>query len=208
VASTEPLTGVTVQDQGDAATGGTQIGHLATSLAPFTVPRFTSTANRDAQYSTWVTGGGSMIDGMCCTVAGELQVYRAGIWRGVRAVYGATAAFTAWSTPVSDDNARVIGSIAIPDPGWPYRLQTFGTFEGTGAGGGRVDSFMAVGTDTWDVYAGTPNSYNLHRHSGISPNVYTGAKTLEMRAYRQTTGVGTWTSTVINAAMSVEAIPA
>jgi hypothetical protein len=68
LATTEPLTGVTVQDQSDAATGGAQIGNLAKRIAGFTVPRFTSTTTRDAAYSSFVSGGGAMADGMMCTV--------------------------------------------------------------------------------------------------------------------------------------------
>lgn len=85
MAGTEPLTGVTVQDQSDAATGGTQIGNLAKSLARFTVPRFTSTGARDTAYAAMVSAGGTMADGMLCMVNGVPYRRIAGTWRIDRA---------------------------------------------------------------------------------------------------------------------------
>lgn len=81
MATTEPLTGVTVQDQSDAATGGAQIGNVAKRIAGFTVPRFTTTSTRDTAYSAFVSGGGTMADGMMCTVAGTPYRRIGGTWR-------------------------------------------------------------------------------------------------------------------------------
>lgn len=81
MATTEPLTGVTVQDQSDAATGGQQVGNVAKTLARFTVPRFASTAARDTAYSAMVSGGGTMADGMLCSAAGVPYRRIGGAWR-------------------------------------------------------------------------------------------------------------------------------
>jgi hypothetical protein len=81
LASTEPLTGVTVQDQSDAATGGTQIGNLAKTIAPFTVPRFATTGARDTAYNAYVTAGGTMADGMLCIANGVPYRRIASNWR-------------------------------------------------------------------------------------------------------------------------------
>lgn len=85
MATTEPLTGVTAQDQSDAALGGTQIGALARNIAGFTVPRFASTAARDTAYSAWVTSGKTMADGLMCVAAGVLYRRINGQWRPSRA---------------------------------------------------------------------------------------------------------------------------
>lgn len=81
MATTEPLTGVTAQDQSDAALGGTQIGALARNMAGFTVPRFASTAARDTAYSAWVTSGKTMADGLVCIAAGVPYRRINGQWR-------------------------------------------------------------------------------------------------------------------------------
>lgn len=123
-------------------------------------------------------------------------------------VSSTTTPYAVWSTAVSDDNYRVVGRISIPDPGYAYRVRSYGTVELTGAGGGRVDSYMNIGSTSWSTYVGTPGAYNLHRHADLSPATFTGAQTLELRAYRQSTGVGTWTSTNVNFSMSAEVVAA
>lgn len=81
MATTDPLTGATIQDQSDGATGGTQIGNAVKGLRSFTVPRFASTTTRDTAYSAFVSGGGAMADGMMCTAAGVPYRRIAGTWR-------------------------------------------------------------------------------------------------------------------------------
>lgn len=74
---TEPLTGARRPSDADAPLGGTQISRAIDDLAPFTVPRFDTSAQRDAAYSAFVAGGGTMRDGMRCAV-GSVQYARAG----------------------------------------------------------------------------------------------------------------------------------
>lgn len=88
MADVEPLTGATIYEQTDAALGGQQIGDVVTDLAPYTVPRFASSAARDTAYAAHVSAGGSLDTGMVCTVAGALQVYASSGWRTIF-TYGA-----------------------------------------------------------------------------------------------------------------------
>lgn len=81
MATTDPLTGATIQDQSDAATGGTQIGNAVKNLRSFTIPRFTTTGARDTAYTSFVSGGGVMADGMHCTAAGVPYRRINGVWR-------------------------------------------------------------------------------------------------------------------------------
>jgi hypothetical protein len=204
---TAPLTGARIPDLTDSTDLAQWFSYAVNDLDDNATPSFASAAARDTAYSNWVSAGNTMRDGLVCTVAGNIQVYRSSAWRGTSTLYYNTTAVTAWTTAVADDNVRVIASIAIPDPGWPYRIRSFGEFEATGAGGGRVDSLMGVGSSTWDIYATTPNQFYHHRHAYISPVTFTGGQALEMRAYRATPGVGTWTSTGANFGMSCEIVP-
>lgn len=79
-----PLTGAYLPTQAsDPPAGGTQISQAVNQLSPVTVPRFTSTAARDSAYSSWVSGGGAMVDGMLCAVGSTLYMRRSGAWQTV-----------------------------------------------------------------------------------------------------------------------------
>lgn len=57
-------------------------------------------------------------ENMVCSVAGFVQVYRAGSWRGVAAqTYSTTTVDTTQYT-----SSHAVMSIAIPDPGYPYKI--------------------------------------------------------------------------------------
>lgn len=81
MATTEPLTSITVQDQSDAATGGTQVGNLAKALVKFVVTRYATTGARDTAYTNWVAAGGTMADGMLTSAAGVPYRRISGTWR-------------------------------------------------------------------------------------------------------------------------------
>lgn len=84
MATTDPLTGSTIYQQTDAATGGTQLGDIVRDLRSFTVPRFSSSATRDTGYASFVSDGGTMADGMVSTTtdtAGGLWLRKSGAWR-------------------------------------------------------------------------------------------------------------------------------
>jgi len=78
MATTDPITGMTINDQGDAATGGYQIGQVVVGMRTLVTPRFTTTAARD---SAFAASGVTLIDGMFCTVAGRLYQRYGGVWQ-------------------------------------------------------------------------------------------------------------------------------
>lgn len=83
MATVEPLTGATVYEQTDAALGGQQLGDVVRDVAPFTVPRHSSAATRDTAYASFVSGGGTMANGMVSTTtdaAGGLWLRKSGAW--------------------------------------------------------------------------------------------------------------------------------
>lgn len=77
MATTDPLTGLTIQDQSDPAQGGFEIGRLLTGLAPYSIPRFATATLRDNAYTA---AGVSLQDGMCCYVGGRFLERRSGVW--------------------------------------------------------------------------------------------------------------------------------
>jgi hypothetical protein len=83
VATTEPLTGITVQDQSDPAQGGLQIGALAKAVAPLTIPRYANASARDSASSSFTTAGGVLAEGQYCDLASDNRLYRydAGAWK-------------------------------------------------------------------------------------------------------------------------------
>lgn len=118
MAAVEPLTGATVYQQTDAALGGQQLGDVVTDLAPFTVPRFATTAARDTAYASYVSGGGTIVDGMSCWCdsPGSFFDRIGGVWRQ----RGATPTLIAHTSATSVSGTLVSGatseatSIAIP----------------------------------------------------------------------------------------------
>jgi hypothetical protein len=56
------------------------IQNAVNDLSDTVVPRFTSSAARDAAHSAWVAAGNTMDNGLLCTVSGDPQVYR-GSWQ-------------------------------------------------------------------------------------------------------------------------------
>lgn len=81
MATTDPLTSATIQDQSDAATGGTQIGNVVKNLRSFVVTRFSTTGARDTAYTSFVSGGGTMADGMLTAVGSTHYRRISGTWR-------------------------------------------------------------------------------------------------------------------------------
>lgn len=202
---TEPLTGSRYPASSAAPNVSQDIQNAVLDLADNTVPRFASAATRDSAYTAWVGLGNTMADGLMCTVNGGLQIRQAGVWRGVKSMFYSTTSATVWDVPVSDNSARTIATINIPDLGYAVRFRTYASLEATAGGGGRVDSRMRVATnDTWDIYIGSTSDF--HKHADISPNTYTGTQTVTFEAYR-ILGTGSWTSTGNNFSMRVEAVP-
>lgn len=69
-------TGARLGDMNDAPLGGAYLAEVVKELAPWTVPHFTTTADRDAALTAWTAAGNTAKDGMHCTVTGTgLMVY-------------------------------------------------------------------------------------------------------------------------------------
>lgn len=82
MAGTDPITGARYPGSADAPNVNQDLQNLANDLSPLTHPYFTSTASRDTHYSSWVSAGGTMRDGLHCHVQGVGdQTYLSGSWR-------------------------------------------------------------------------------------------------------------------------------
>ena len=66
----EPRTGARKPEMTDGPLGGVQIGNAVSDLAPFVIPYYPTTADRDSAHVDFVTDGGVMTDGMPCRVGG------------------------------------------------------------------------------------------------------------------------------------------
>lgn len=201
----DPLTGSRYPLGTDAPNVAQYIQNAVTDLADntFAGPFATATA-RNTAYAAWVADGGTMRNGLHCTVNGVDMVYQDGQWRGLgRVPVLAGVGIGPWTSPVSDDDPRNVATITIADPGFPFRLRTFGGVEVLSTSC-RADSVMVVGGTTWDLAVG----YNpYHKHAGISP-VFTGGQVLYMTVYRVPgTGGGSWTSTSANLNLTAEVVP-
>lgn len=116
----EPLTNARMPEQSDAPTGGLQITNAVKDLAPFTLPRFTTTAARNTAFGQWVTAGGTMVNGMHCVVNGETQVYRSGAWEPL-------------VPPATIASIRNIGGTGLTSNAWtiiPFTIEDVDTDNG------------------------------------------------------------------------------
>lgn len=200
-----PLGALPHPDVDDAPNGPLQITNLAEALQSQIFPRFGSVSDRNAAFAAWVAEGNTMVNGLHCNVAGSDQVYQNGAWRGIGRIAGFTHTATPdgpWTTPVSDNLTRTLGALNIADPGFPYRVRTYGGAEVYTTGGARVDSWMDIDGVKWDF---VPGWTSWHKAADMSP-IFTGPKTLRWLAYRAN-GVGSWTSTSVNFYMRAEIVP-
>lgn len=95
------------------------IQNAVQDLADNTVPNFTTAAARNTAFSSWVTAGNAMRDGLVCTVAGVPQVYRSSQWRGVSTLVYSGAAYTGAATAAT---FTTFVTVTVPDPGYPYQV--------------------------------------------------------------------------------------
>lgn len=151
MASTEPLTGVTVQDQNDAATGGTQIGNLAKAIASYTTPRYSTTSARDAAYSSWVSAGHSMTAGLKCTVNGKAMIYTGSAWvyETSDASWTTLSIASGWFQPYTESGTYV------PNPGYRRegdRVWLRGYVQTIAAGTGGLSTVGAIPSSLLPAY--------------------------------------------------------
>ena len=82
MATTEPLSGVTVYQQSDQALGGQQMGTVVTQLGPLLNLRYATTGARDTAFNNWIAAGTgrSIPNGASAFVGSRQYVYDAGSW--------------------------------------------------------------------------------------------------------------------------------
>lgn len=78
---TDPLTGSRYPASSAAPNVNGDIQNAVMDLADNTIPRFASTSARDTAYANWVTGGGTMANGLVCAVTNMLYMYDTSAWR-------------------------------------------------------------------------------------------------------------------------------
>lgn len=106
----------------DAFAYGTQMSALVKALDPRVPARFASLSAATSAYNAFVAAGGAMTDGMQRSVAGDPQIYANGQWRGQ--VHRSATQTSFFATTITDGTEVGIASLSIPDPGWPYILDT------------------------------------------------------------------------------------
>jgi hypothetical protein len=79
--ATTPLTASRYPISSDSANIAQYFANLALDLDDNAIPRFTTTTARDSAYSSWVTLGGTMDNGMRCSVNGVPYRRINGTWR-------------------------------------------------------------------------------------------------------------------------------
>lgn len=128
MATTDPITGLSTNNQADFATGGLQIGALLQGLRTMVVPRFASATARDAAYTAAAV---TLVDGMRCTVAGLPMTRINGRWE-----YEALRpAWTARTARAGSTDAYAPGS---------FVNLILGTWVGAPAGIYRVDAALSI----------------------------------------------------------------
>lgn len=103
MATSDPLTGATIYSQTDAALGGQQLGDIVTDLRSYVLPRFSTTAARDAAYTAWTSAGNTLATGMTCMVGTRMYYYSGG-WQARPGFLGSASAYP--SDAVAGDTFR------------------------------------------------------------------------------------------------------
>lgn len=180
MATTEPLTGVTVYQQNDIALGGTEIGNVASQLAPFGTPNFATTAARDAAYTAWVRQGNAMRESLFCTVGPTLYRYSTALsaWVAEFLDY-AVGRVPITATGLVNPDFALTGVITVPAARVACRV----TFTATGRSG-NAQSARTVAWD-WDSKPGSASNMTqddpaIRVQVPASPNYGTVSSSLVM----------------------------
>ncbi|HEU5026600.1 MAG TPA: hypothetical protein VFV01_16915 [Spirillospora sp.] len=140
MATTDPWSGVTVYQQTDQALGGLEIGNVASQLSPLVIPRFPTTAARDAAANNWVSLGNALVDGMECAVGAVKYRRVSGAWRQVFTDYLEDRVSA--NAGLVNPDAAITGVITVPAAPVACRV----TFTATG----RVGNAAGSRTIAWD----------------------------------------------------------
>jgi hypothetical protein len=116
---TDPLTASRIPAGSDSPNIAQFFNNAVFDLADDTIPTFATETARNTAYTSWVTAGGAMRDGLRCYITGldTFQVYESGAWR-----------FWKYAGPISSANTpaahitrsgQVIGvAVATTISGW------------------------------------------------------------------------------------------
>lgn len=77
----EVLTGARYPASSAAPNVNQDIQNAVADLADNTIPNFTTTTTRNTAYTSWVSAGNTMRNGLICTVADKPYLYSGGAWR-------------------------------------------------------------------------------------------------------------------------------
>lgn len=194
---TNPLTNARYPDSASAVNLDTYFANIVNDLSPMTAPPFSTAAARDTAFANWVSTGNFMRDGLLCTVGGILQMYRGGSWRGV--AFTSASQTTFFQTTISDSVEYGIATLAIPDPGFPYILDTSAVVAMAAQAGVqvsiriRLDSVTGTVISQDSVRSGAlPAGEVIPIPLGTWPSgTLTGAHSAVVTA-RRTLGTGNW----------------
>jgi hypothetical protein len=106
----------------DALQYGAQMSAVLKAIDPRLPARFADVSSANSAYAAFTAGGGAMTNGKQRSIAGDPQIYANGQWRGI--VHRSASQTTFFNTTIADGSEVGVATLSIPDPGWPYILDT------------------------------------------------------------------------------------
>lgn len=194
---TSSINQLPIYQDSDALQYGTQQSAIIKALDPRITARFASLSAANSAYSAFVSGGGAMTDGMFRSVAGDPQIYAGGQWRGIRTLTASQITF--YATTIWDATETGIAQLSVPDPGWPYILDTSAVVAVAAQAGVqvnvqvRLDSVSGTIISQISTRSGAlPAGEIIMVPIGVTPSgTLTGSHTLVVSGVR-TAGSGNW----------------
>lgn len=195
--ATTPLTGSRYPISSDSANVAQYFANLAIDLDDNCVPRFTTTTARDTAYSSWVTLGGTMADGMQCTVAGLPYRRINGTWRqdnGPRIIFRSTAPSSTIASGGGNETG-VTGGIAALSSFTLYEAATVGVDASFRAGGSGAIATCYVKINGSQV--GNSSLTRADETCSVTGSVALAAGTYSVAAHVDASGTVVWTDAFI-----------
>lgn len=119
---TSAINGLPEYEDSDALAYGAQMKALVDAIDPRVIARFASLSAANSAYGAFTAAGGVMTTGMMRAVAGDPQIYANNNWRGI--VHTTVSQATFFNTTIADSSEVGVATLNVPDPGWPYVLDT------------------------------------------------------------------------------------
>lgn len=194
---TSSINQLPIYQDSDPLQYGAQQSAIMKALDPRISARFASLSAATSAYNAFVAGGGAMTDGMFRTVAGDAQIYANGKWRGIRTL--STSQTTFYATTITDGTETGIAQCSVPDPGWPYILDTSANVAVAAQAGVdvniqvRLDSISGTIISQISTRSGQlPAGQIIMIPIGVTPSgTLTGTHNLVVSGVR-TAGTGNW----------------